>query len=230
MTRISHKRHRFPATVSQHAVWLYVRVTLSLRDVEEMRAQRGIGISCETIRASTLKSGPTIAANLRRRKLPPSPRWHLDEVVCKIGDERMDLWRAVDDEGEVPDLVVQKRRDTRAALKLSKQLLHSQAVKPGCIVTDGLAAYGSALRAPGREGVRRPRRLRGNNRAENSHLPLRRRERKLPGFKSRDLAQRFLTTHAALCNAFSLQRHMISRPTLRVFRAWADPVWARAVA
>ena len=150
--RISHKRRCFPATVSQHAVWLYVRVTLSLRDVEEMRARRGSGVSCETIRASTLKSGPKIAANPRRRKLPPSPRWYLDEVVCKIGDKRMDLWRAVDDEGEVPDRVVQERRDTRAALKLSKQLLHSQAVKPGRIVTDGLASYGSALRAPGREG------------------------------------------------------------------------------
>ena len=110
MTRISCKRHRFPATVIQHALWLYFRFTLSLRDVEEMLAQRGIDVSYETIRAWTVKFGPKIAANLRRRKLPPSPRWHLDEMVCKIGGERVFLWRAVDDEGEVLDIVVQKRR------------------------------------------------------------------------------------------------------------------------
>ena len=110
MTRISYKRHRFPATVIQHAVWLYFRFTLSLRDVEEMLAQRGIDVSYETIRAWTVKFGPKIAANLRRRKLPPSPRWHLDEMVCRIGGEHVYLWRAVDDEGEVLDLVVQKRR------------------------------------------------------------------------------------------------------------------------
>lgn len=229
-TRISYKRHRFPATVIQHAVWLYFRFTLSLRDVEEMLAQRGIDVSYETIRAWTVKLGPKIAANLRRRKLPPSPRWHLDEMVCKIGGERVFLWRAVDDEGEVLDIVVQKRRDTRAALKLLKLLLRSQPVEPERIVTDGLASYGSALRALGREGVHRPGRLRENNRAENSHLPIRRRERKMLGFKSRYCAQRFLTTHAAIYNAFDLQRHMISRPTLRIFRARADSVWARAVA
>jgi len=230
MARISYKRHRFPATVIQHAVWLYFPFTLSFRDVEEMLAQRGVDVSYETIRAWTLKFGPKIAANLRRRKLPPSPRWHLDEMVCRIGGERVFLWRAVDDEGEVLDLVVQKRRDTRAALKLLKQLLWSQPVEPESIVTDGLASYRSALRTLGREGVHRPGRLRENNRAENSYLPIRRRERRMLGFKSRDSSQRFLTTHAAVYNVFDFQRHMISRPTLRIFRARADSVWARAVA
>ena len=230
MARVSYKRHRFPATVSQHAVWLYVRFTLSLRDVEEMLPQRGVDVSYETIRAWTVKFGPKIAANLRRSKLPPSPRWHLDKMVCKIGGEHVFLWRAVDDEGEVPDRVVQKRRDTRAALKLLKQLLRSQPVEPQSIVTDGLTSYGSALRALGREGAHRPARLRDNSRATNSHLPIRRRERKMLGFKSQSYAQRFLTTHAAVYNAFDFQRHTISRPTLRIFRARADPVWARAVA
>jgi putative transposase len=151
-------------------------------------------------------------------------------MVCKIGGERVDLWCAVDDEGEVPDLVVQKSRDTRAALKSLKQLLHSQAVEPGRIVTDRLAAHGAALHAPGREGVRRPRRLGENNRAESSHPPVRRRGRKMRRFKSQASAQRFLTTHAAICNAFGLQRHIISQPTLRVFCAQAAPVWTRAAA
>ncbi len=143
MTRISYKRHRFPSAIIQHAVWLSFRFTLSLRDVEEMLAQRGINVSYETIRCWTIKFGPRIAANLRRRKQPPSPRWHLDEMVCSIGGERMFLWRAVDDEGEVMDMIVQKRRDTGAALKLLRRLLRNQRVEPESFVTDGLKSYAS---------------------------------------------------------------------------------------
>ena len=230
MTGISYKRRRFPATVIQHAVLLYFRFTLSLRDPEEMLAQRGVAVSYETIRSWTVKFGPKIAANLRRRKLPPSPRWHLDEMVCKIGGERVYLWRAVDDEGEVLALVVHKRRDTRAALKLLKQLLCSQPVEPESIVTDGLASYGSALRALGREGVHRPGRLREKNRAENSHLPIRRRERKMRGFKSPASAQRFLETHAAVYNTFNMRQHLLSRGALRVLRVGSESVWNSAVA
>ena len=138
MTRISYKRRYFPPTVIQHAVRLYFRVTLSLRDVEEMLAYRGVDVSYETIRYWTLKFGAKIAANLRRRKLPPSPRWHLDERVCKIGRERVFLWRAVDDEGEVMDMIVQKRRDAGAALRFLRRLLKNQQVEPEVIITDGL--------------------------------------------------------------------------------------------
>ena len=230
MTRISYKRHRFPPTIIQHAVWLYFRFTLSLRDVEEMLAQRGIDVSYETIRCWTIKFGPKIAANLRRRKQPPSPRWHLDEMVCTIGGERMFPWRAVDDEGEVMDMVVQKRRDTGAALKLLRRLLRNQHVEPETIVTDGLQSYASALREIGLDDRHRPGRLRENIRIENSHLVVRRREREMLNFKSRNSAQRFLETHAAIYNAFNIQRHMISRPTLRVFRARSDSVWSKAVA
>jgi len=151
-------------------------------------------------------------------------------MVCKIGGERAFLWRAVGDEGEVMDLVVQKRRDARAALNLLWQLLRSLAVEPESIVTDGLASYGSAFRAIGREEFHRPNRLRENNRAENSHLPIRRRERKMLGFKSQTSAHQFLATHAAIYNMFDLRRHLISRPTLRVFRARAESIGARAVA
>ena len=142
---LSFKRHRFPADVIRHAVWLYFRFSLSFRDVEELLAQRGIDISYESIRCWTIKFGPQIARNLKRRRHAPSPRWHLDEVICTIGGKRMYLWRAVDDEGEVLDLVVQKRRDTDAALKLLRRLLRNQPVEPEAIVTDGLQSYSAAL-------------------------------------------------------------------------------------
>ena len=104
MKPLSFKRHRFPADVIVHAVWLYFRFTLSFRDVEEMLAERGIEVSYETIRCWTIKFGPQIARRLKRRRPAPSPRWHLDEMVCKVRGRRMYLWRAVDDEGEVLDL------------------------------------------------------------------------------------------------------------------------------
>jgi len=142
----------------------------------------------------------------------------------------MYLWRAVDDEGEVLDLIAQRRRDTQAALKRLGRLLRNQPVEPERITTDGLASYGAALRELGMTGVHRPGRLRENNRVENSHLPIRRRERQQQLFKSQASAQRFLTTHAAIYNTFNVQRHLISRPTLRRFRAEADAAWAAAVA
>jgi len=172
MAALSFKRHRFPAEVIQHAVWLYFRFTLSFRDVEELLAQRGIDVSYETIRCWTIKFGPQIARNLKRKRPAPSPRWHLDEMVCNVGGQRMYLWRAVDDEGEVLDLVMQRRRDNGAALKLLKRLLRNQPVEPEAIVTDGLRSYSSALRELQLQHLHHPGRLVENNRAENSHLPI----------------------------------------------------------
>ncbi|WP_426038877.1 IS6 family transposase [Brevundimonas sp. DC300-4] len=228
MKSISFKRHRFPADVIRHAVWLYFRFSLSFRDVEELMAQRGIDVSYETIRCWTIKFGPMIARRLRKRRWPPTPRWHLDEMVCRIGGKRMYLWRAVDDEGEVLDVLVQRRRDTDAALRLLRRLLHSQPVEPQTITTDGLTSYGAALEQLDLRHLHRPGRLRENNRVENSHLPIRRRERQQQRFKSQASAQRFLTTHAAIYNTFNNQRHLISRPTLRRFRADAASAWAAA--
>lgn len=230
MRALSFRRHRFPAEVIRYAVWLYFRFTLSFRDVEELLAQRGIEASYETIRCWTIKFGPQIARNLKRRRPAPSPRWHLDEMVCSVGGRRMYLWRAVDDEGEVLDLVMQHRRDTGAALKLLKRLLRNQSVEPVSITTDGLSSYTAALRQLGLLGIHRPGRLRENNRAENSHLPIRRRERKMQGFKSQASAQRFLTTHAAIYNTFYIQPHLIRRQTLRQFRGEALRIWNEAVA
>jgi putative transposase len=229
MARLVFKRHRFPGEVIRHAVWLYFRFTLSLRDVEELMAQRGVDVSYETIRCWTMKFGALIARNLNRRKLPASPRWHLDEMVSTIGGARMYIWRAVDDEGEVLDLVVQKRRDTAAALRLLRRLIKNQG-QPQTVTTDGLKSYGAALGKLDLRQTHRPGCLRENNRAENSHLPIRRRERKMQGFKSRISAQRLLTKHAAIYNVFAHQRHLISRRTLRVFREKSTRAWAAAVA
>jgi len=129
MSPISFKRHRFPAAVIVQAVRWYFRFTLSLRDVEELMAVRGIEVSREAIRCWVIKFGLLIAANLRRRRCPPTGRWHLDEVVVKICGRRMYLWRAVDDEGEVLDVLVQKRRNRQAALKLLRRLLRNTGIQ-----------------------------------------------------------------------------------------------------
>ncbi|WP_298698797.1 IS6 family transposase, partial [uncultured Brevundimonas sp.] len=197
----------------------------TLRPPPLARNQFGLTTPCWTI-----KFGPLVARRLKKRRPAPSPQWHLDEMVCWIGGRRMYLWRAVDDEGEVLDLVVQRRRDNEAALKLLGRLLRNQPVEPERITTDGLASYGSAMRELGLKHLHRPGRLRENNRIENSHLPIRRRERQQQGFKSQASAQKFLTTHAAIYNTFNLQRHLISRSTLRRFRAEADAAWAAATA
>ena len=230
MRPISFKRHRFPPDVIRYAVWLYFRFTLSVRDVEELLAQRGTEVSREAVRCWVIKFGPLIAANLRRRRSPPTGRWHLDEMVVKIGGKRMYPWRAVDDEGEVLDVLVQKRRNKVAALKLLRRLLKNQGIHPEVIVTDGLASYPAAMRILGCKDRHHPGRLRDNNRVENSHLVIRRRERKQQKFKSQGSAQRFLSSHGPIYNTFNIQPHLISRPGLRTLRAGAHQAWAEATA
>jgi transposase-like protein len=229
MMHLSYRRHRFPPPIIQHAVWLYLRFTLSYRDVEDLLAERGLDVSYETVRRWVLKFGPMIARNLRRGRPRPSDRWHLDEMVVRIAGKRMYLWRAVDHEGEVLDMLVQRRRDKRAALRLMRKLPRKQGFAPKLLTTDKLGSYGAAFRqlrlaCPHEQGLRK------NNRAENSHQPVRRRERKMQRFKSAGSAQRFLNIHAAVHNTFNLQRHLISRSMLRTFRAEAAAQWEAAVA
>ena len=143
---ISFARHQFPPAIIRHAVWLYVRFTLSYRDVEDLLAERGLDVSYETVRRWVLKFGPLFARELRRRRPRPTSRWHLDEMAVMIAGRRFWLWRAVDDEGEVLDLLVQRRRDKAAAVRLMRKLLKKQGFVPKLLVTDKLRSYASAFR------------------------------------------------------------------------------------
>ena len=229
MKKISYAGYRFPPEIIQQAIWLYVRFTLSFRDVEDLLAERGIMVSYETVRRWVNHFGPTIAANLRKRRPKPYTTWHLDEVYLKIDGRMVYLWRAVDAEGEVLDVLVQAKRNKRAALKLMRKLLKKYGFVPDKLVTDDLRSYAAAA---GHLGIanRHERGQWRNNRAENSHQPTRRRERKMQGFKSAGSAQRFLSVHAAVQNTFNVQRHLTSARTHRAFRATAMQTWREVVA
>ncbi len=206
-----------------------LRFTLSFRDVEDLLAERGIVVSYETVRRWGNHCGPMIAADLRTRRPKPHSVWHLDEVYLKIGGRMVYLWRAVDAEGEVLDVLVQSKRNRDAALKLMRKLLRKYAFAPERLVTDDLRSYGSAARDLGLES-RRERGRGKNNRAENSHQPTRRRERKMQRFKSPGSAQKFLSTHAAVHNTFNVQRHLTSAQTHRALRNAAMTTWRNAIA
>ena len=212
---ISFARHQFPPAIIQHAVWLYVRFTLSYRDVEDLLAERGLDVSYETVRRWVFKFGPLFARELRSRCPRPTSQWHLDEMAVSIAGRQLWLWRAVDDEGEVLDLLVQR--------------LKRQGFVRDMLVTDKLRSYGAAMAELGLS-ARHEQGLRKNNRAENSHQPTRRRERKMQRFKSSGSAQRFLSVHAAVHNTFNVQRHLTSRPTFRVLRDEAFRTWRTATA
>ena len=187
-------------------------------------AERGVELSYETIRRWVDKFGSTYAKRIKCRSERPSPVWHLDEVYTKIAGKMAYLWRAVDDEGTVLDVVVQRRRNTKVATRLLRKLLRNQGVKPTRIVTDRLGSYGAALKLLGLKHLQDVG-GRKNNRAECSHVPIRRRERKSQKFRSVHQAQKLLSAHAQIYNLFNFRRHLISRKTLRKFRSQADAKW-----
>ena len=213
--------------IVQHAVWQYFRFPLSYRDVDDLLAERGVEVSYETVRRWALKVGQAYARRLRTPRPRPDARWHLDEVFVSNSGKRMYLWRAVD--GEVLDILVQSRRNNKAALRMMRRLLKKQGFVSDTFVTDKLPSYGAALKDMGLAkyhdfGGRK------NNRAENSHLPVRQPERRMQRFKSARSAQRFLSTHATVYNTFNVQRYLISRKTLRQFRNHAMGLWQTATA
>ncbi len=221
-----YRRHRFPAEIIAHAVWLYFRFPLSLRMVEDMLAARGIIVSHQTIRLWAEKFGRTFANQIRQRSRGRlGDKWHLDEAVISIGGKRHWLWRAVDQDGFVLEVLVQSRRNAKAAGRLMRKLLKSQGRAPRVMVTDKLRSYDVAKREimPGVEH----RAHKGlNNRAENSHQPIRRRERIMKRFKSRRQLQRFVSIHDPIANLFNIPRHDISASHHRELRAAAMSMWA----
>src|SRR5260221_1611684 len=228
MNKLIRRGSPFPVEIVQRAIWFYYRFTLSLRDVEELLAERGIEVTYEPIRQWGIQFGPAIARDLRSRRPRPHSRWHLDEMFVSIGGKRVYLWRAVDHEGEVLDCLVQSRRNKYAAIKLMRKLLKKQGFVPTTIVTDHLAAYAAAM-SDLRLSVMHERGKRKNNRAESSHVPIRRRERKMQGFKSAGSAQRFLSIHASVYNNFNTGRHLISAANHRQLRSDAFAAWRQAL-
>src|SRR3954463_10700244 len=182
-TKSPYAGYRFPGEVISHAVWLYFRFPLSLRMVEEMLAARGIDVSHETVRQWARKFGQGFANQIRRKLPDPGDKWHLDEVCLMIGGTKHWLWRAVDQDGGVLDVLVQRRRNKRAAKRLLRKLLKKQMRPPRVMVTDKLASY-SAAKDEVMPSVEHRRHKGLNNRAENSHQPTRRRERQMKRFKS----------------------------------------------
>ena len=221
-----YKNHRFPPEIISHAVWLYFRFTLSYRDVEEMLFARGIVVSYEAIRKWGRKFGQDDANQLRRRRPRTGDKWHLDEVFLTINGERHDLWRAVDQDDNVLDILVQSRRNKKAAKKFFRKLLKGLQYVPRVVITDKLKSYGAAKREilPAVEH-RQSRYL--NNRCENSHRPTRQRERRMQGFKSAGHAQRFLSAFGPIFQHFRPRRHLLSASAYRDemrnrFESWSE--------
>src|ERR687894_638501 len=221
---VSYKRHRFPPEIIAHAVWLYFRFPLSLRLVEEMLLERGILVSYETVRRWALKFGPAYARRLRRKTPSRRDIWHLDEVVVTISGQKHWLWRAVDQDGYVLDEIVQTRRDTKAAKRLLKRLLRKQGRPPRRMITDKLGSYAAAQRQIMPEVEHRSHKGL-NNRAENSHLPFRRRERAMQGFRSPRHLQRFVSVFSAVRNLFVPPRSRRPVLTIHLHRLNAMTEW-----
>ncbi len=226
--RQRYHRHRFPPEIISQAVWLYHRFGLSLRDVEDLLAERGIIVSHEAIRLWCGKFGLDYARKLRRRRGRLGDTWYLDEVFVTIRGERHYLWRAVDQDGDVIDILVQRRRSGSAAKRFFRKLLKGQGSEPRWLITDKLRSYRAAHRSVMPSVVHDTRRY-ANNRAEISHQPTRQRERQMRTFKSAAQAQRFLSVHGVVRSLFNLGRHRLRASNYRLLRGRAFAVWCEVV-
>jgi len=222
-------RYRFPPQIISHAVWLYHRFSLSFRDVEELLAKRGIVVTYETIRQWCRRFGPDYARDLRRRQGRKGDIWHLDELFVNIQGRRHYLWRAVDQDGDVIDILVQRHRDAKAAKRFFRKLLKGQGSEPWQLVTEKLRSYAAAHRSV-MPSVAHDKRQYANNRAEVSHQPTRQRERLMRRFKSAGQAQRFLSVHGVVQNLFRLGRHHLRSVNYRWLRDRSFKEWTAATA
>jgi len=220
----SYRGYRFPPEIISHAIWLYYRFCLSFRDVEDLLANRGVIVSYETIRQWSRKFGPEYARMLKRREGRLGDIWHLDELFVTIQGDRQYLWRAVDQDGNVIDILVQPRRNRRAAERFFRMLLKAQGSEPRRLVTDKLKSYSAAHRAIMPSVIHVTERY-ANNRAEVSHQLTRQRERQMRRFKSAAQAQRFLSVHGNIQNLFRMGRHLLRSANHRILRERAFLVW-----
>ena len=224
-----YKGHRFPPEIIQYAVWLYHRFNLSHRDIEDLLAERGITVSYEAIRLWCNKFGLKYVRRLKKKHQGYGDTFFIDEVFVKIDGKQHYLWRAVDQDGDIVDVFLQRRRDGRAAKRFFKRLLKVHRMEPRKIVTDKLRSYGVAHRELIPDTIHETSQY-ANNRAELSHQPTRVRERVMCRFKSMQQAQRFLSVHAAVYNLFNLGRHLVSAKNYRFFRSRAFASWNFATA
>jgi putative transposase len=224
-----YKRYRFPPAIIQYAVWLYYRFNVSHRDIEDLLAQRGISVTHESIRLWCNKFGTKYAARLRKRHQGYGDTFFIDEVFVKIDGKQHYLWRAVDQDGEIVDVFLQKRRHAKAAKRFFKRMLKKHKCEPRKIVTDKLRSYGVAHRELIPESIHDTSKY-ANNKAELSHQPTRVRERGMRKFKSVQQAHRFLNVHAAVYNLFNLGRHLVSAETYGFFRLRSFASWKIAAA
>ncbi|MFC9949738.1 IS6 family transposase [Streptomyces prasinus] len=222
----SYKGHRYPVEVISHCVWLYFRFPLSFREVEELMLERGVIVSHETVRRWCLKFGQGYANGLRRRRPRPGDKWHLDEVFVKINGERKYLWRAVDADGTVLDILLQSRREAKAAKRFLSKLLKKQRQVPRVLVTDKLRSYGAAHREA-MPSVEHRSHKGLNNRAENSHQPTRQRERAMKGFRSTGRTQRFLAAFSSISPHFRPRRHLLTAAGYRTEMTTRFDVWSQ---
>ena len=220
----SYRGFRFPAEIIGHCVWLYHRFPLSFREVEEMVLERGVVVSYETIRQWCSKFGQTYANELRRRRPRPGDKWHLDEVFITIRGKISYLWRAVDQHGNVLDILIQPRRNAKAAKRFFRRLLKGLAYVPRVLVTDKLASYGAAQREVLRSVEHRKSKYL-NNRAENSHQPTRQRERAMKRFTSPGHAQRLLSAFSSISPHFRPRRHRLGATEYRREMATRFTTW-----
>jgi putative transposase len=221
-----YKRHRFPAEIISHCVWLYFRFSLSYRDVQEMMAERGVIVSHEAVRYWGRKFGQGYANQLRRRRPRPGDKWHMDEAFLTINGARYYLWRAVDQDDNVLDILVQSRRNKQAAKKFFKKLLKGLRSVPRVLITDKLKSYAAAKREV-MPGVEHQQSRYLNNRCENSHRPTRERERRMQRCKSPGHAQRFLSAYGPIAQHFRPRRHLLAALAYRQemrqrFQTWRE--------
>ena len=220
-------RRRFPESIIRHAVWLYYRFTLSYRDVEDLLAERRFNVSYESVRRWRIRFGPVYANRLRKKAGPGGDQWFVDEVFVRIDGRQRYLYRAVDPDGDVLDILVQTRRDKKAAKRFFRKLLKKHRQKPRRLVTDKLSSYHPAHREVMSSSLHDTRQY-SNNRAEVSHEPTRARERQMRRFKSIGQAQLFLAVHGTIRNLFFISRHLLRAKHYRAFRNRAFHWYAQA--